>query len=197
MFRDLRTMSRKAWHRITRFARAFRRLAGDTGGTEIAEAAAILPVLFLIIMAIFWFGQAFRTYGTLTRAAQEGARAGAAPACSTCTALATSQQATNAVNAVTAAMTIAKLDPTKAQYPSPQPSFNLCAGATGGTGCIGSASGKVCVQAPVQLSNPATGGATGVCGISVSLRYPFTFQVPFASPTIYLTGSARVHMETQ
>jgi hypothetical protein len=31
------------------------RLAGGTGGTEIAEAAMILPLLFVVLMAIFWF----------------------------------------------------------------------------------------------------------------------------------------------
>ena len=63
-----------------------RRLADDTSGAEIAEAAAVLPLMFMILLGIFWFGQAFSIYGTITRAAQEGARAGAAPYCTTCTA---------------------------------------------------------------------------------------------------------------
>ena len=66
------------------FARKFRWLIRETRGVEIAETAAVLPLLFLIVLGIFWFGQAFRMYGTITRAAQDGARAGAAPGCSTC-----------------------------------------------------------------------------------------------------------------
>ena len=56
----------------------------DTRGAEIAEAAAVLPLMFMILLGIFWFGQAFSMYGAITRAAQEGARAGAAPPCTTC-----------------------------------------------------------------------------------------------------------------
>jgi Flp pilus assembly protein TadG len=61
-----------------------RRLTAETGGAEIAEAAAVLPLMFMILLGIFWFGQAFSIYGAITRAAQEGARAGAAPYCTTC-----------------------------------------------------------------------------------------------------------------
>ena len=34
------------------------RLAYDTRGTEIAEAAVVLPLLFVMLIAVFWFGQA-------------------------------------------------------------------------------------------------------------------------------------------
>ncbi len=43
----------------------------------------ILPLFFMIFLAILWFGQAFRIYGTITRAAREGARAAVAPVCTT------------------------------------------------------------------------------------------------------------------
>jgi TadE-like protein len=177
--------------------RTIRNLLRGTGGTEIAEAAAILPLLFMAIMGIFWFSQAFRLYGTITRAAQEGARAGAQPNCSTCSVDSNTQQAINAVNAVNAVLSTSKLDTTLPAYPNPRPIFNSCSGF-GGTNCIGAASGKVCVQAPVQLSNSFSG--SGVCGISVSFTYPFTFPLPFASignRTINLRAQARVRMETQ
>ncbi len=61
-----------------------RKLAAETRGAEIAEAAVVLPLMFMILLGIFWFGQAFSIYGAITRAAQEGARAGAAPYCTTC-----------------------------------------------------------------------------------------------------------------
>jgi len=171
-----------------------RRLAAETRGAEIAEAAAVLPLMFMFLLGIFWFGQAFSIYGAITRAAQEGARAGTAPYCTTCTS--TNVPATNAYNAVSAALVVAKLDPNQAQYPSTIPTFNSCNG--GSTSCS-SASGKVCVQSPVQLSDTAS-NATGVCGISVSFQYPFQFWLPFASlnkQKIWLTASARMRMETQ
>src|SRR3974390_130400 len=93
-----------------------RRLVIETRGAEIAEAAAVLPLMFMILLGIFWFGQAFSIYGAITRAAQEGARAGTAPYCATCNTGAS--PANNAVAAVNPALTIAKLDPTLAQFPT-------------------------------------------------------------------------------
>lgn len=174
-----------------------RRLARETCAAEIAEAAAVLPLMFMILLGIFWFGQAFSIYGTITRAAQEGARAGAAAAqCSTCAA--GTAAATNAYNATEAALVAAKLDASNAQYPSPLPPHNACTGS-GTVSCLGTASSKVCVQPNIQLSN-TSGGATGVCGISVSFQYPFQFWLPFSSlnkQKIWMTAVAQERMETQ
>src|SRR5438477_9825331 len=41
-------------------------------GQEIAEAALVLPILFLILLAIFWFGRAFNIASTIERAAKHG-----------------------------------------------------------------------------------------------------------------------------
>jgi Flp pilus assembly protein TadG len=173
------------------------RLATETRGAEIAEAAAVLPLMFMMLLGIFWFGQAFSIYGTITRAAQEGARAGAAPYCTTCN-TASPRPAVNAYNAVQAALTIAKLDPTKATYLSTQPPLYSCIGGAAQS-CDGSASSKVCVQMAVQLSSTST-GAAGVCGISVTFQYPFQFWLPFTSlnkQQIWLPATARVRMETR
>ncbi|HET6176274.1 MAG TPA: TadE family protein [Candidatus Sulfotelmatobacter sp.] len=173
-----------------------RRLTAETRGTEIAEAAAVLPLMFMMILGIFWFGQAFSMYGTITRAAQDGARAGAAPYCTTCTTT-TPSPGQNAFNAVQSAMVVAKLDPTKARYPLPLPALNSCTGA--GPVACDSASSNVCVQSSVLLSN-TVGGATAVCGMSVSFQYPFQFKLPFTSlnnQQVWLTTAARVRMENQ
>jgi Flp pilus assembly protein TadG len=180
---------------MMRFARySVRRLTHETHGAEIAEAAAVLPLMFMILLGIFWFGQAFSIYGAITRAAQDGARAGAAPSCTTCTALTAANRAANADAAVQSALTIAKLDPTLAQQPSPVPSFTSCGGPTT---CDGGSS-NFCVQAPVQLSDTVTG--SGVCGVSVSFQYPFQFWLPFTSlnkQKIWISASARVRLENQ
>lgn len=183
---------------MTTFARKMiSRLASETTGAEIAEAAAVLPLMFMILVGIFWFGQAFSIYGAINRAAHDGARAGSIAYCVTCTGANTlPQYATNAVNAVNTALTQSKLDPTLARLPAPLLAFNVCPGITGNTNC-GAVSSNVCVQMPVQISDPNT-GASGACGISVSFQYPYQFWLPFSSlnkQKIYLNASAQVRME--
>jgi hypothetical protein len=171
-------------------------LLGETSGAEIAEAAAVLPVMFMIMVGIFWFGQAFSIYGTITRAAQEGARAAAAPYCTTCAA--GNSAATNAFNAAQASLAAAKLDSSHARWPSPLPSLNACAAGGGSVSCS-AVSNKLCIRTGVQLSNTA-GGATGVCGVSVSFQYPFQFWLPFTAlnkQQIWMTAAAQVRMENQ
>ena len=173
------------------------RIISETGGAEIAEAAAVLPLMFLILLGIFWFGQAFSIYGAINRAAHEGARAGSVPSCVTCTGPNTlAQYEANAVNAVNNALTQSQLDPNKAQFPASPPSFSVCQGTSGTTSCT-NVSSKVCVQMPVQFSDPVT--APGSCGISVSFQYPYQFWLPFSSlnnQRIYLNASSQVRMES-
>jgi hypothetical protein len=172
-------------------------LIDDTSGAEIAEAAAVLPVMFMVLIGIFWFGQAFSIYGTITRAAQDGARAGAAPYCTTCTAGAS--VSANAVAAVQSSLAAANLDSSKARYVASPPAVTACTPPRGSSTCDGTASAKVCVQTGIQLSN-TTGGATGVCGVQVSFQYPFQFVLPYTSLSnqkIWLTASAQARVETQ
>jgi Flp pilus assembly protein TadG len=169
-------------------------LAAETRGAEIAEAAAVLPLMFMMLLGIFWFGQAFSIYGAITRAAQEGARAGAVPYCATC-AVANSPVA-NANNAVTAALIASKLDPLQARNPSPPPALVHC---TSGANVPCPSGGNFCVQTPVQFLDISS-GAHGFCGTSVSFQYPFQFWLPFTSVNkqrIWISASARVRKETR
>lgn len=171
-----------------------RRLAAETRGAEIAEAAAVLPLMFMMLLGIFWFGQAFSIYGAITRAAQEGARAGAAPTCSTCPAPFTPAQ--YAVAAVNSDLLASKLDPTRITTLSS--GLPLCTG--GPSSCAGVSGSNVCVQSPILLTDTTTSGATPVCGVSVTFQYPFQFWLPFTSlnkQRILLTASAQVRMEAQ
>jgi len=186
----------------------WRSLARSTRGAEIAETAMILPLLFMVIIAIFWFGQAFRLYGTITHAAREGARAAVAPICATCGT--TNDPSQNAYNAISSALVAANLDPAQLQQPTTPPALNSCSGA--GTGQVSCDSGQaqICVQgvshssgnvseSNVQLSPTGTGGA-GECGLSVSFQYPYSFWLPFSSlnkRTIYLRAQAQMRAETQ
>lgn len=189
----------------------WRNLARDTRGTEIAEAAVVLPLVFVVLMAIFWFGQAFRFYGAITHAAREGARAAVAPPCATCAA-STQSAVNNAINAVNSSLAAAKLDPALALAPVPIPNLCSCGSPSSSCGspapCVPSTSttSNVCVQPNVQLSYPALGGA-GTCGTSVSFayKYPFHFTLPcWPQPCtsldlqkITLPAQAQMRVETQ
>ncbi len=173
--------------------RALNRLLHETGGAEIAEAAAVLPLMFTIVLGIFWFGQAFQIYGTITRAAQDGARAAAAPYCSTCTP--TNSAATNAFNAVQAAMQAAHLDPTKIALPKNPPALVDC---VSGNAVHCTNKNGVCVQSHVWFSSLASN--TPVCGVSVSFEYPFKSVLPFTSlnqKQLQLRAVGQVRLENQ
>jgi Flp pilus assembly protein TadG len=180
---------------MTNFIRRnLRRLAAETHGAEIAEAAAVLPIMFMVILGIFWFGQAFSIYGTVTRAAQDGARAASAPSCTTCASGST--RGAIAYSAIQSDLIAANLDPTKLQPPTTTPNLLSCVNGT--TVNCDSSPGNVCVQESVQLTTPGSGG-TGECGIAVSLQYPYQFWLPFTSlnrQLIKLNAAARVRLET-
>jgi Flp pilus assembly protein TadG len=141
----------------------------------------ILPLLFLILLAVFWFGQAFRIYGTVTHAAREGARAEVAPTCSTCAATSSTQ---NAITAINNAMTADHLDPTLIRMPVAAPTLPACTNlsacpAGGSNACTAIPGSNICFQQCVQLSSTANQGA-GTCGVSISFsyQYPFAFKLP-------------------
>jgi hypothetical protein len=71
----MKTIQRDGW---------WKRLSHDTAGAEIAEAAVVLPLLFMLLFGIMWFARAFNIYATVNRAARQGALAAAANNCATC-----------------------------------------------------------------------------------------------------------------
>ena len=182
-------------------------IARDTRATEIAETAVILPLLFMVLIAIYWFGLAFRIYGTITHAAREGARAAVAPICATCGG--TNDPSQNAYNAIQTALLAARLDPSQLQLPTTPPALLSCSGS-GGVSCD-SGQTSICVQGVshptattvvegnVQLAPTGLGGA-GECGVSVSFQYPYSFWLPGTAlnkQTIYLRAQAQMRAESQ
>ncbi len=185
------------------------RFIRETRGQEIAEAAVVLPLMFTVILGIFWFGQAFSIYGTITQAARQGVRAAVTPACTTCASA--GDPSTNAYNAVQNTLQSAHMNPSLLRQPPTPPSFCACGQTTctgGGAACDGNQS-NICVQGIahnngnlsenlVQLSSGTTGA--GVCGVSVSFQYPYTFWLPFASISnqkIWIQAQAEMRAETQ
>src|SRR6267154_659339 len=159
------------------------RLARETRGQEIAEAALVLPIVFMVMLGIFWFCQAFSIYGTITHAAREGARAAVAPLCATCgPPLDSAAVAQNAVNALQNALLAAKLDPAQPKnYPVTPPTLFSCTNGNPAL-CDGTqlTNAGVCVQDNVQLSGANSTGLAG-CGVSVTFQYPYQFWLPFTS----------------
>jgi hypothetical protein len=189
---------------------------------ELAETAMILPLLFLFLIGIFWFGQAFRIYGTLTNAARDGVRAAVNPGCTTCASI---DPSATAWTVIQNDLTAAHINPQLLQQPTIPPTLCACAINGGTTSCATTASvtcdtseTNICVQGIthtgignavdeglVQLSStiPPTGlaaGGAGECGISVSFQYPYQFWLPFSSiggQSYNLRAQAQMRSETQ
>src|ERR1039458_234262 len=64
--------------------RAFAYKLRSTEASEIAEDAVVLPVVFLFLLGVIWFGRVFNIYATIQQAAQQGAITAARPVCATC-----------------------------------------------------------------------------------------------------------------
>jgi len=168
-------------------------------GAEIAEAAMVLPLVFMFLLGIVWFGRAFNIYSTIQQAAQQGAIAAARPTCATCPT--TFGGATAVDTAVSNVMQASSVDPSQIINPG------------GGTSpCTTSAKNiTVCQQVVLSTTPPlpspliscASSGQpeptpTQFCGMLVTFQYPFTFYLPFTSlnlSTVRMTAQAQTRME--
>jgi Flp pilus assembly protein TadG len=151
-------------------------LAGEVA-SEIAEAALVLPLAFLILLGIYWFGRAFNTYATINHAAREGARAAIVNTAAT---LGNNGPGGAAVaSVITKDMQASSVDPTKIQLYSP--TYIFCSGQAL-TNC--NSYSKITVCTAVQLQNPpanSTGLGAQACGVGISFQYPYQFWLPFTS----------------
>jgi hypothetical protein len=159
--------------------------------TEIAEAALVLPLVFTLLIGIFWFGRAYNIYATVTEAAREGARVAAASSCAMCgnAAPAPSTVATRIGEVLQAS----KLDPAQINLPS-TPAPTLCTGITPAPSC--SVNGNIRVCQGVRLNS--TSNPVPECGVMVSFRYPYQFNFPFTSlnlQLIQIPAAAELRME--
>ncbi|MBZ5703857.1 MAG: pilus assembly protein [Acidobacteriia bacterium] len=171
-----------------------------TTASEIAEAALVLPLMFTLLLGIFYVGRAYNIYAAMNHAAREGARAAASSTCATCATpnqpLPADQVATNYVAPVLSASGIDNSRVTSAVTP------NFCKCGLGGcqpvqcdplgTGAVPS----VCVQYNVDLGLQNYSPVT--CGTAVSFQYPFHLPLPFAPSslqTVTITTQAQARAE--
>jgi Flp pilus assembly protein TadG len=154
----------------------WKKVAGESVGAEIAEAAIVLPLMFTLLLGIYWFGRAYNIYATITHAAREGARAATAPTAALLgnTSLTEAQVATR----VREVLQASKLDPAQVTPLLPNPVLKDCeTGASVVPAC--GASPAICFVSNVRINDPTTGPPA--CGVSVSFQYPYQFYLPFTS----------------
>jgi Flp pilus assembly protein TadG len=175
-----------------------RRRLAETTASEVAEAALVLPIVFMILMGILWFGRAYNVYATITQAAQAGARLAATNNCATCGNDSYQANPGPVTTAISQTLQASKLDPTKVSNPSPTPVFCSCGNpnCTTPVACAPVLAGQpqVCIQFNVQLD--PTIAAPGSCGVAVSFQYPYQFYFPFTSLNLQqINLNAQVRMK--
>jgi Flp pilus assembly protein TadG len=162
-------------------------------GAEILEAALVLPLVFMLLLGIVWFGRAFNIYCTITQAAQQGAITAARATCATCTnSFPSDGTVTNVVEAV---MKSSSLD-TSQILVNPNPATPAFCANPPNTCTTAGDNIKVCRN--VLLNPPAGGTQAPQCGTVVSFQYPFQFYLPFTSlnmQKIILSAQAQSRME--
>lgn len=172
----------------------------EQSASQIAEAAVILPLLFMLLLSIYWFGRAYTISGTINHAAREGVMAAAQPFCANCVS-ACAWQGSSLVcdkavsDTVTQALQAANLDPTQARPFPPSPTPPACPGVVPQGACSTVSSGEFTICRNVVLDQTSNAPA---CGMIVSFQYPYQFNVPFlsvSSQTILLTAAAEVQGE--
>jgi len=176
---------------INRIARKLER----TDGAEIAEAALVLPLVFMLLLGIVWFGRAFNIFSTIQQAAQQGAIFTARGTCVTCGNDPPTDK--EVYDHVVAVLQSSSLDP-KQINPSADPGLLPCpsppAPPTGGC----TQHKKIWVCRTVQLNPTADATQPLQCGSAVSFQYPFQFYLPFTSlnmQQIILPAQAQSRME--
>ena len=133
--------------------RPFRKRFRDNRGVELFEFALIFPILFSLLIGMFWMGRAFNVYQTITRAAREGARFAVAPSCGSCgNSFPTDADVTTVINY---SLTAVSMDPTKVN-----PAISIQRN---------------------QVLNPSDPTLNQVQGVVVSFGYPVSLVIPFTS----------------
>ena len=166
---------------------------GRTDGAEIAEAALVLPLVFMFLLGIVWFGRAFQIYSTITQAAQRGAIMAARATCATCgNDFPNDIEVKTAVYAITDA---ANLDQNQMDPNPPLTPPSFCLAPPAPPGACSPVTSKITICRAVVLNSPSS---SAQCGVTVSFKYRFKFFLPFTSlnmQQITLTAYAQSRME--
>ena len=161
--------------------RRVKKLVTGTRGSEIAEAALVFPVFFLVLLGIYSFGRAFNVYATINHAARQGARFAVAQSCATCGSPNVPPNADSVAGQVKQALQASRLDPSQVS-PVTGVTRTACGGGPAVSCQVSTVDPHICVYYNVQLpiSSPAGSGAPA-CGVSVQFQYPYQFALPYTS----------------
>jgi Flp pilus assembly protein TadG len=167
----------------------------NEAGAEIAEAAMVLPIVFMFLLGIVWFGRAFNIYSTITQAAQQGAITAARATCATCGPPGDifPTDATVA-GVVVAVMNSSSLDTSQILLSPNPPSPVFCTNPPNTCTTTGN-NIKICRNV---LLNPPPSTQLPQCGAVVSFQYPFKFYLPFTAlnlEQVVLSAEAQSRME--
>jgi hypothetical protein len=177
-----------------------KKIVAEGTGSEVAEAALVLPLMFTILLGIFWLGRGYNIYASMNHAARDGARAAGTADCATCTnsMLPADQVAREYVAPILKASGV---DPVLVTPVTPafcacqQPNCSVAVACDPlGTGAIPS----ICVQRDVDIGVP--GYTPQTCGTAVSFKYPFHLPLPMLYEpwnlqTITLNAQAQARSE--
>src|SRR4029077_16640956 len=165
----------------------------STDGAEIAEAALVLPLVFMLLLGIVWFGRAFNIYSTITQAAQQGAITAARDPCATCPSGNGLPDPATVDGVVLAVLKASSLETGQIKQ-APKPSLLPCPSPAPQGSCA--VTGNHIWVCSSVLLNSSTQPAQ--CGAMVSFQYPFQFDLPFTSlnmQKIILSAQAQSRME--
>lgn len=163
-------------------------------GAEIAEAALVLPLVFMLLLGIVWFGRAFNIYSTIQQAAQQGAITAARSSCATCGNVGATAYTVN--NTIYAVMQASNLDTTQI-LASASPGLLACPLPSAPPGGACTATKDIWVCSNVWL-NSASATQPAQCGSVVSFQYPFKSYLPGTSlnlQQVVLSAQAQSRME--
>lgn len=158
----------------------------DCTAAEIAEAAFVLPLMFVFLIGIFQFARVYMVYSTMQRAAQEGAYAAAGANCATCgnSPLDADDVALGFVHPV---FQISHVDDAPLVFSTPVTDLFSCSPGNAKVDCESggqTATPKICLRRNVILNVKSGGGPTSgtpVCGTALSMTYPYGFSLPSVS----------------
>ena len=176
--------------------RVLARFRRETSASQIAEAALVLPIVFTLLLGIYWVGRAMNVQATINQAARQGARAAVTAKCATCgnTPLSVDQVAAQ----VGAVLQASRLDPNLV-VPNASATYTNC--GTGTASCLTPTAGpnipQICMFNDVQLNLPSSGPPTGppACGVVVTFQYPYPLNLPFSTQQIPLTTQIQMEGE--
>jgi hypothetical protein len=181
---------------------------GSSEGAEIAEVALVLPLVFILLLGIIWFGRVFNIYSTITQASQQGAITAARASCATCSPMGGGWNGTNFPDdgtvdaAIFAVLQASSIDPGQIPVNSNSPVLSSCGipplspPLSLPLTCTTTNNITICRNAllkPLASTTPSP-----QCGVVVNFQYPFQFYLPFTSLNLHeivLTAQAQSRME--